>query len=101
MTAATQNVKIPGREPVFRHLGDDDVPWQQVKTQRNADGTTSSVWEKWFAFSPDPQYLSLYARYDPGMIVRRRRRRGDALRGDDGRPALVGRRPRRVRAGTG
>ncbi len=71
MTAATQNVKIPGREPVFRQLGDDDVPWQQVKTQRNADGTTSSVWEKWFAFSPDPQYLSLYARYDPGMIVRR------------------------------
>jgi hypothetical protein len=29
------------------------------------------VWEKWLAFSPDPQYLSLYARYDPGMIVRR------------------------------
>jgi len=58
-------------EPVFRHLNDDEVPWQQVKTQRNADGTTSSVWEKWLAFSADPQYLSLYARYDPGMIVRR------------------------------
>jgi hypothetical protein len=58
-------------EPVFRHLDDDDVPWQEVKTQRNADGSTSSVWEKWFAFSADPQYLSLYARYDPGMIVRR------------------------------
>ena len=29
------------------------------------------MWEKWFSFSPDPQYLSLYARYDPGMIVRR------------------------------
>jgi hypothetical protein len=29
------------------------------------------VWEKWLSFSPDPQYLSLYARYDPGMIVRR------------------------------
>ncbi|MDX6285794.1 MAG: hypothetical protein QOG53_1279 [Frankiales bacterium] len=58
-------------EPVFRHLDDADVPWQQVKAQRNADGTTSSVWEKWLAFSADPPYLSLYARYDPGMIVRR------------------------------
>jgi hypothetical protein len=47
------------------------VPWQAVKSQRNADGTTSSVWEKWLAFNADPPYLSLYARYDPGMIVRR------------------------------
>jgi hypothetical protein len=60
-----------GGEPVFRHLDDADVPWQQVKRQRNADGSTSSVWEKWLAFSADPPYLSLYARYDPGMIVRR------------------------------
>ena len=60
-----------GPRPVFRHLDDQEVPWQEVKRQRNADGTTASVWEKWFAFSPDPQYLSLYARYDPGMIVRR------------------------------
>jgi hypothetical protein len=56
---------------VFRHLDDPDVRWQQVKRQRNADGSESSVWEKWLAFSADPQYLSLYARYDPGMIVRR------------------------------
>ena len=61
----------PRPEPVFRHLDDPDVPWQAVKSQRNADGTTAHVWEKWLAFSPDPQYLSLYARYDPGMIVRR------------------------------
>jgi hypothetical protein len=65
------NPRIPGKEPVFRHLDDEDVPWQAVKRQRNADGSESVVWEKWFAFSPDPQYLSLYARYDPGMIVRR------------------------------
>jgi hypothetical protein len=64
-------VSDESREPTFRHLDDADVPWQQVRTQRNADGSTSSVWEKWFAFSADPQYLSLYARYDPGMIVRR------------------------------
>lgn len=63
--------RIPGKEPIFRHLDDADVPWQAVKAQRNADGSTAHVWEKWLAFSPDPQYLSLYARYDPGMIVRR------------------------------
>ena len=65
------NPKIEGRQPIFRHLDDPDVSWQQVRRQRNADGTEASVWEKWLAFSPDPQYLSLYARYDPGMIVRR------------------------------
>ncbi|HEV7760526.1 MAG TPA: hypothetical protein VGO78_16095, partial [Acidimicrobiales bacterium] len=63
--------KVPGLEPTFRHLDDADVPWQQVKRQRNGDGSESSVWEKWLAFSADPAYLSLYARYDPGMIVRR------------------------------
>ncbi len=63
--------RVPGREPCFRHLDDPDVPWQAVKRQRNADGSEAAVWEKWLAFSPDPQYLSLYARYDPGMIVRR------------------------------
>jgi hypothetical protein len=63
--------KDPTKEPVFRHLDDPDVPWQQVRRQRNADGSEASVWEKWFAFSPDPQYLSMYARWDPGMIIRR------------------------------
>src|SRR6187551_708847 len=58
-------------EPIFRHLDDEELPWQEVKRQRNADGSTSSVWEKWFAFSGEPPYLSLYGRYDPGMIVRR------------------------------
>src|SRR5262249_40065013 len=69
--AEAVNPRIRGKEPIFRTLDDEDLPWQHVRTQRNADGTTSSVWEKWFAFSPDPQYLSLYARYEPGMIVRR------------------------------
>ena len=61
----------PDLAPTFRHLDDPDVPWQQCRRQRNADGSESSVWEKWLAFSADPPYLSLYARYDPGMIVRR------------------------------
>jgi hypothetical protein len=71
MPATSENPKVPGREAVFRHLDDPDVAWQQVKRQRNADGSVSSVWEKWLSFSADPQYLSLYAKYDPGMIVRR------------------------------
>jgi hypothetical protein len=69
--AGAEDLPRPGVEPTFRHLDDADVPWQQVKRQRNADGSESSVWEKWLAFSADPPYLSLYARYDPGMIVRR------------------------------
>ncbi len=64
-------VKVPGLEPTFRHLDDPDMGWQQVKSIRRADGTTASVCEKWLAFSPDPQYLSLYARWDPGMVIRR------------------------------
>ena len=57
--------------PIIRRLDDPGLEWQRVKAQRNADGTESSVWEKWFAFRADPPYLSLYARYDPGMVVRR------------------------------
>jgi hypothetical protein len=51
--------------------GSNDVPWIKVRSQRNPDGTESHVWERWVAFSVDPLYLALYARWDPGMIVRR------------------------------
>jgi hypothetical protein len=68
---APDSPKIPGLGPTIRHLDDAEVPWQKVRAQRNADGTESFVHEKWLAFSPDPQYLSIYAKYDPGMIVRR------------------------------
>lgn len=50
--------------PRFAHL--DDVPWQEVRKQRHADGE-KSVREKWLDFSP--RFLSLYAKWDPGMIV--------------------------------
>ena len=63
--------KVPGLEPTFRHLDDLDVPWQQVRAVRLPDGSVASVWEKWLAFSPDPLYLSLYAKWDPGVIQRR------------------------------
>jgi hypothetical protein len=57
----TGGPKVPGLEPTFR----------QVKAIRRADGTVASVWEKWLAFSPDPLYLSLYAKWDAGVIQRR------------------------------
>ncbi len=57
--------------PIIRHSDDPDIAWQRVKAQRNADGSESSVWEKWFAFRADPPYLSLLARYDPHMVIRR------------------------------
>ena len=63
--------KVDGLEPTFRHLDDPEVPWQPVKAQRNADGSVARVREERLAFSPDPQYLTIYARYDPGMVVRR------------------------------
>ena len=50
--------------PRFRHL--DELPWQEVRRQQQGD-RIASVKEKWLEFSP--RYLSLYARWDPGMIV--------------------------------
>ena len=67
----TASPKVAGKEPIFRHLDDPDMGFRRVRAQRNADRSESFVREKWFSFSPDPQYLSLYAEYDPGMIVRR------------------------------
>ena len=66
-----RTVKVPGLEATFRHLDDPEVPWQEVKRMARSDGSTASVWEKWLAFSPDPTYLSFYARWDPGMVIRR------------------------------
>ena len=54
---------MPG-SPRFTHL--DDVGWQEVRRQQHAD-RTASVREKWLDFGE--RFLSLYARWDPGMIV--------------------------------
>ena len=51
-------------QPRFTHL--DEFPWQEVRRQQHGDHT-ASVREKWMEFSP--KYLSLYAKWDPGMIV--------------------------------
>ena len=52
------------RSPRFRHL--DDVEFEEVRRVGCGD-RTMSVYEKWLDFSP--AFLSLYARWDPGMIV--------------------------------
>lgn len=68
---APDSPRVPGRAPTFTSRHDDDPPWFAVRSQRNADGTESHVWEQWVAFSVDPLYLALFARWDPGMVVRR------------------------------
>ena len=50
--------------PRFVHL--DDLKYQEVRRQRHGDHD-AYVREKWLDFSP--RFLSLYAQWDPGMIV--------------------------------
>ncbi|MEY2431332.1 MAG: hypothetical protein QOC92_1057 [Acidimicrobiaceae bacterium] len=50
--------------PRFTRL--DDVEWQEVRRQQHGERIVS-VHEKWMEFSE--RYLSLYAKWDPGMIV--------------------------------
>jgi hypothetical protein len=46
----------------------DDLPWTEVRRQRNADGTVAAVRAKWPIASQD--FVSAYVEYDPGMITR-------------------------------
>jgi hypothetical protein len=50
--------------PRFQHL--DEVSTQEVRRIGYGD-RTASVREKWMEFNP--RYLSLYAEWDPGMMV--------------------------------
>ena len=50
--------------PRFTHL--DELPWQEVRRQQHGE-RVASVREKWLDFSPN--FLSLFAEWDPGMIV--------------------------------
>src|SRR5262249_12057913 len=52
--------------PRFRHL--DQEKWQQVRAIE-VQGRRASVWEKWLDFTPG--FLSLYAKWDPGMMIHR------------------------------
>ena len=62
MPDSEMSPRIPDTFPTFTHLeNDDEVPWIPVRSQRNADGSESHVWEKWVACSVDPMYLALFA----------------------------------------
>ena len=61
-------------EPEFRHL--DDEKWQEVRAQQHGDRRVS-VREKWLWFTDAG--LSLYAKWDPGMIVHRHGHNSDHL----------------------
>jgi mannose-6-phosphate isomerase-like protein (cupin superfamily) len=45
----------------------DSTPAQEVRRIGTGEGATASAFEKWLDFSP--RYLSLWARWDPGMMV--------------------------------
>jgi hypothetical protein len=47
----------------------DDIQWTEVKRQRNPDGNVVVVREKWPIAEPD--FMSAYIEYGPGMITRR------------------------------
>ena len=68
----SQVPRVDGMTHTIIHPGaSNDVPWIAVRSQRNPDGSESHVWERWVAFSTEPLYLALFAKWDPGMIVRR------------------------------
>ena len=68
---APPSPRVPGLDCRLVRHDDGDVPWIAVRSQRGADGREAHVWGRWVAFSVDPLYLALFARWDPGMIVRR------------------------------
>jgi len=61
-------------EPRFRHM--DTLAWQEVRAQQHG-ARRVSVREKWLEFTP--QILTLYARWDPGMVVHRHGHNSDHL----------------------
>ena len=62
MTPETPDDKSP--EVRFRHA--DDEKWQDVRALE-IDGRRAVVREKWLDFTPG--FLSLYAKWDPGMMI--------------------------------
>jgi hypothetical protein len=62
--ATTTEGDVMAHSPRFSNL--EGLPWQEVRRIRRGD-QTMSVREKWLDFCP--AFLSLYAEWDPGMIV--------------------------------
>jgi hypothetical protein len=67
---------VPDPEPVLRIVRLDDVAWQEVKAQQHGDRRVS-VWEKYLEWAPER--MTLYGRYDPGMLLERHGHRSDHL----------------------
>lgn len=63
-------------EPALRIIRLGDVPWQEVKAQQHGDRRVS-VWEKYLEWTPER--LTLYGRYDPGMLLERHGHRSDHI----------------------
>jgi hypothetical protein len=59
--------KVDGLQSLMTHVS--DYEWTDVKHQQNTDGSVSVVREKWPILQPD--FMSAYIEYSPGMIVRR------------------------------
>lgn len=59
-------------EPRFRHA--DEEKWHEVRAIE-IDGRRASVWEKWLDFTP--AFLSLTARWDPGMMIHKHGHQSD------------------------
>jgi len=59
-------------EPRFRHA--DDEKWQAVRAVE-IEGRRACVYEKWLEFSP--KMLTLYAKWDPGMMIHKHGHNGD------------------------
>jgi len=57
-------VRMPFREPRFRHLDDED--WREVLAQDHA-GQRRGAREKWLEFTP--RVLAFAGKWDPGMII--------------------------------
>jgi len=64
------------KEPAlrFRHLGDEK--WQEVRAQQHGDRRVS-IFEKWLEFTPN--FLCLYAKWDPGMLVHKHGHNSDDI----------------------
>ena len=61
-------------EARFRHL--DQEKWQEVRAQDHG-GRRVSVREKWLEFTPS--CMTLYAEWDPGMIVHKHGHNSDHI----------------------
>lgn len=64
----------PPPGPRICHL--DDSEWIEVKAQQHGDQRVS-IWERWLEFNP--HCLSLYAKYDPNVLVERHGHMSDHL----------------------